>query len=120
VTACADTFAQAVAQHIFETNSIQEHREWYHKQQAGVLEALHANGLQHLPIDGSFYACIQLPNGRTSLETSLALLEQVDVVAIPGIAFGPSFDRWLRLSWVAPLDQLREGIARITEFCKTS
>jgi aspartate/methionine/tyrosine aminotransferase len=52
-----------------------------------------------------------------SLRTAHELADRFDVIAIPGIAFGECFEGWLRLSWVAPIDQLREGLSRIAEFC---
>ena len=47
------------------------------------------------------------------------LIETQDVVAIPGIAFGESLEGWLRLSWVAPSERVREGLRRIATYCNT-
>jgi aspartate aminotransferase len=114
VTSCADTFAQRVALHIFsQLGGINEHVAWYRGQWAGVTEALRASRLNFIEPEGSFYACVQLPPGRRSYDAASQLIENYDVLAIPGLAFGPLLDRWLRLSWVAPLDRVREGIARI-------
>jgi aspartate/methionine/tyrosine aminotransferase len=117
LTSCADTFAQQVALNVFSTlGGIGEHVSWYRAQWAGVVEALEGSGLRYIKPDGSFYACVRLPSGASSLESALQLLEEHDVLAIPGSAFGASFDGWLRLSWVAPLDKVREGIRRIALF----
>lgn len=117
VTSCADTFAQHVALDIFRTpGGIAEHRGWYDEQWRGVVEALERSGVRFIRPDGSFYACVRLPEGMSSLDGTLRLLDEYDVLAIPGQAFGASFEGWLRLSWVAPLDIVREGIARIASF----
>jgi len=117
LTSCADTFAQRVALSIFSTlGGVGEHVSWYRAQWAGVVEALDASGLRYIKPDGSFYACVKLPKGVASVEGALQLLEEHDVLAIPGSAFGASFEGWLRLSWVAPLDKVREGIRRIGAF----
>ncbi|HEY5257701.1 MAG TPA: pyridoxal phosphate-dependent aminotransferase [Candidatus Baltobacteraceae bacterium] len=114
MTSCADAFAQAVAYSIFTTpDAIAEHRAWYAQRRSGVLQALDASGLRALPIDGSFYACVQLAPGTDSLDAAMRLIERDDVLTIPGIAFGPNFESWLRLSWVAPLDRFQEGLHRI-------
>lgn len=114
ITSCADTFAQQTALHVFTTlGGIEEHVSWYRAQWAGVVESLEASGLRFIRPDGSFYACVQLPPGMQSLGGALQLLDEHDVLTIPGIAFGPSFEGWLRLSWVSPLDRVREGIRRI-------
>lgn len=118
VTSCADTFAQSVALHIFTTTQgVEEHATWYRNQRSGVVDALSASGLRFIEPEGSFYACVKTPGPRTSIETAVAFLEEYDVLAIPGAAFGPALDSWLRLSWVAPLEEVREGIRRLAAFC---
>jgi aspartate/methionine/tyrosine aminotransferase len=102
---------------VFTTlGGVNEHVSWYRSQWAGVVEALDASGMRYIKPEGSFYACIRLPHGIASLDGALQLLEEHDVLAIPGAAFGESFEGWLRLSWVAPLDRVREGVRRITKF----
>lgn len=112
----ANTYAQRVALEIFCTpNGLQEHAEWYRAQRAAVLEALAAAGLKHLPVDGSFYAAVYAGAGIETIPFAYRLLEEADVVAIPGSTFGSSFEGWLRCSWVAQLDLVREGFRRIAE-----
>jgi aspartate/methionine/tyrosine aminotransferase len=119
VTSCADTFAQAVALHVFTTlEGVREHAVWYRDQRAVVLEALRESGLRCIAPEGSFYACVRLPEGTSSLDVAYALIDGHDLLAIPGVAFGESLEGWLRLSWVAPPDRLREGIARIASYCR--
>ena len=117
LTSCADTFAQHVALSIFTTlGGVNEHVSWYRAQWAGVVEALDASGLRFIKPDGSFYACVKLPTGIDSLHGALHLIEDHDVLAIPGSAFGASFEGWLRMSWVSPLDKVREGVKRIAAY----
>ncbi len=119
-TSCADTFAQRVALHVFESNAVGEHAAWYRERVPEVIVALRESGLRFIEPDGAFYCCVKLPKGMRSLDAALALVEEHDVVTIPGIAFGESFEGWLRLSWVAPMESLREGLARIGAFCALS
>ncbi len=117
LTSCADTFAQQVALSIFTTlGGINEHVSWYRGQWSGVVEALEQSGMRYITPDGSFYACVRLPEGIPSLEGALTLIEDRDVLAIPGSAFGACFEGWLRMSWVSPLDKVREGVRRITKY----
>jgi aspartate/methionine/tyrosine aminotransferase len=117
VTSCADTFAQYVAMHIFETaGGIREHASWYERQREAVVAALRESGLPHVVPDGAFYACVGLPHGVDSLSASLALIDRHDVVAIPGRAFGAAMEGWLRCSWVAPADVVAEGFRRIADW----
>jgi aspartate/methionine/tyrosine aminotransferase len=117
-TSCADTFAQFVAREIFGPPAqLDEQASWYATQRANVCEALQRSGLRFVVPEGAFYACVRLPDGRSSLEAARDLIDRCDVVAIPGVAFGTSLEGWLRLSWVAQIDDVREGIARIANYC---
>jgi len=119
-TSCADTFAQRVALSIFATpGGLQEHFEWYRARHGELLEALRETGLRYVPPEGSFYVCVRLPDGAGSLQAAMDLIETQDVVAIPGIAFGESLEGWLRLSWVAPAERVREGLRRIATYCNS-
>ena len=121
VTSAASTFAQRVALEIFQTpGALGEHAVWYHAQCSAAVGVLRASGLRFIAPEGSFYACVQLPDGMSSLSAAHELADRFDVIAIPGIAFGECFEGWLRLSWVAPIDRLREGLSRIAEFCGTA
>jgi aspartate/methionine/tyrosine aminotransferase len=117
VASCVDTFAQRVALHVFETNAVQEYASWYAQRRDEVDAVLRQSGLRFIVPEGSFYACVRLPEGVASLDAALELIDRHDVVAVPGVAFGTCFEGWLRLSWVAPLEQLREGLLRIKAWC---
>ncbi|MBC5829476.1 MAG: pyridoxal phosphate-dependent aminotransferase [Candidatus Eremiobacteraeota bacterium] len=114
VTSCASTYAQSVARHIFSTpGALQEHAAWYRQRLTAVIDELQETGLRFIVPQGTFYACVALGERRSSLAAAHELADEDDVIAIPGIAFGASFENWLRLTWVAPLEQVREGIHRI-------
>ena len=120
-TSCADTFAQAVALHIFTTlEGVREHAPWYRDQRKAVVRALDASKLNYVAPQGSFYACVRLPDGTPSVDAANDLIDRYDVLAIPGVAFGPSLEGWLRLSWVAPAERFADGISRIAEYCSTA
>jgi aspartate/methionine/tyrosine aminotransferase len=114
ITSTASAFGQRVAYEIFgEPGAIAEQSAWYRERHARVAAVLDASGLRYIPIDGAFYACVKLPRGDDSLAAALDLVENRGVVAIPGRIFGDSLEGWLRLSWVAPLEDVEEGLRRI-------
>jgi aspartate/methionine/tyrosine aminotransferase len=78
-----------------------------------VLAALRDSGLTYVEPDGAFYACVKLAPGTDSIAFSYRLVDEHDVVTIPGSIFGATLEGWLRLSWVAPIDTFREGVRRI-------
>ena len=117
-TSCADTFAQRVALAVFQTpGGVQEHAAWYRERRVELLAALQAGGLRFILPEGTFYVCVRLPEGVSSMQAATELIEHYDVVAIPGIAFGPSMEGWLRLSWVSSPDRVARGLDRIAEYC---
>ena len=79
--------------------------------------SLRQAGLEFAPLDGAFYAFVRCPGrwATNSLETALTLLAQNRVVTIPGVAFGPSGEGWLRLSWAGDVSAIEEGIGRVGE-----
>lgn len=114
VTSCADTFSQQVAMSIFSTpGALREHAQWYVSQREKAIEALNASGLRYIVPEGSFYACVRLPESASSLAAAHKLADDYDVIAVPGIAFGASFEGWLRLAFVADPQSFDEGVARI-------
>lgn len=114
VTSTASAFAQRIAYEVFrEPGALEEQALWYARRQREVTQILDESELRYVPIDGAFYACVKLPRGGDSLAAALELVERRGVAAIPGRIFGDSLEGWLRLSWVGPVDDLREGLRRI-------
>jgi aspartate aminotransferase len=117
-TSCADTFAQRVALHVFSMpGGLQEHASWYRERRLDLLSALRGSGARFVVPEGTFYVCVRLADGANSLDAANELIERYDVVAIPGVAFGPSMEGWLRLSWVSSAERVAAGLHRIAEYC---
>jgi aspartate aminotransferase len=64
--------------------------------------------------DGAFYAWVNIENtGYRSTRVADLLLEEAGVAGIPGHAFGPSGENFLRFSFAASTAQLREAADRM-------
>jgi aspartate/methionine/tyrosine aminotransferase len=117
VVSCADTIAQRAAIEIFKAPElISAHRAHYQAQHAALLQALAAEGLDYVPPDGSFYCLLRVPErwANDPMAAALQLMDRHNVVTIPSTVFGA--DGFLRLSFVAAPELLREGIRRIAAF----
>ncbi len=114
-TSCASTFAQRVAFDIFSNDELGAHRAWYAQQRAGVLAALHDLPLEFIEPEGAFYVCVRVGAGDT-LRFAEDLIQERDVVTVPGDLFAPSLAGWLRTSFVGALPDVREGLARVASF----
>lgn len=67
------------------------------------------------PPEGAFYVFADVSNCGDCLEISRRILERRNVITIPGVAFGPGGEGYLRISFAASEDEIREGIRRIGE-----
>jgi aspartate/methionine/tyrosine aminotransferase len=118
VNTAASTFSQVAALEIFRRpERLAAHRDWYLENLEVLTRTSRHAEMEIIPPEGAFYALVRLPGERVdSLGTAERLLEHSRVVTVPGRAFGDSAEGWLRISWVVPPDQLREGIERIGRF----
>lgn len=65
--------------------------------------------------DGAFYLFVDISQtGKGSFEFCKELLDQKQVAAIPGIAFGT--DTCIRFSYATDMDTIKEGVRRLAEF----
>jgi aminotransferase len=92
-------------------------REQYQLRRNLIVKAFNAMGLTcHLP-RGSFYAfpCIR-STGLTSKEFAVRLLKEEKVACVPGGAFGPSGEGFLRCCFATALDQIEVATERMARF----
>ncbi len=113
-----NTFGQRAAVELFARPSlITSQRSQYISRLDSMKSVLFERGVHHLPAEGAFYCFAKLdgPLAHDSHAFCLALLDQHDVVTIPGIAFGA--EGWARLSFVGEHDQIARGTRRFAAFC---
>lgn len=97
-----------------------EMREQYKVRRNFIVNAFNQMGLTcHLP-RGSFYAFPNITSsGLTSKEFAVKLLEQQNVACVPGGAFGPSGEGYLRCCFATSLEQIQIATDRIAQFLKS-
>jgi aminotransferase len=118
---CASIISQEAAIEAIENGwpDMIEMREQYQLRRNFIVKAFNDMGLScHLP-RGSFYAfpCIK-STGLSSKEFAVKLLEQEKVACVPGTAFGPSGEGYLRCCFATALDQIQVATERIGKFMK--
>jgi aspartate/methionine/tyrosine aminotransferase len=114
-------FSQRVALEIVrKPDRLRAHVPWYVAQRASMLEAAAAGDVEIVEPDGAFYAMVRLPERwrNDSLGAAHALLDEQDVVTVPGFLFGSQGEGYLRVSWSADPTSVREGFARIGRFVR--
>jgi len=65
---------------------------------------------------GAFYCMPDVSYFGKSKEVAVKLLENFDVLTIPGIAFGTDGDKYIRISFAADKDLLKIALGKIREF----
>ena len=96
-----------------------EMREQYRARRNYIVSAFNEMGLPcHLP-RGSFYAfpCIQ-STGLCSKDFARQLLEAEKVACVPGSAFGPTGEGYLRCCFATALDRIEIATERMARFVK--
>ena len=121
-TQCPATFAQvgAVEALTGPQRFVQELVAEYQRRRDFIHPALAAiPGLSCVPPAGAFYAFPNVarylsPRVPDTLSLSLRLLDQTRVAVVPGEGFGAP--GYLRVSFARPMDELRDGVQRLTAF----
>jgi LL-diaminopimelate aminotransferase len=65
------------------------------------------------PPKATFYLWAKCPNGRDSMTVAARVLEEANVVVIPGAGFGPSGEGFVRFALTVPEDRTKEAVTRL-------
>jgi len=118
---CAPVMAQEAALEALERGqrSMERMREEYRLRRNLIVTSLNEAGIPcHLP-KGAFYVFPDIRDtGMTSKEFALKLLEKKKVAVVPGTAFGPSGEGYVRCSYATALDQIKIAVERISDFVR--
>jgi aminotransferase len=116
---CAPIMSQNAAIEALENGqpAMIEMRNSYHQRRDFLVRRLNEIGLDcHLP-GGAFYVFPDIrKTGLTSKEFAFGLLEQENVACVPGGAFGPSGEGFLRCCYATAFDDIRIATDKIERF----
>ena len=120
---CASIISQEAALEAIQygESDTAEMREQYRLRRNYIVSALNDMGLNcHLP-RGSFYAfpCIR-STGLTSIDFAVKLLESEKVACVPGSAFGPSGEGYVRCCFATAMDKIEIACERMAKFVKNT
>jgi LL-diaminopimelate aminotransferase len=89
--------------------------ELYQARRDLLVEGLRSCGCPVEPPQAAFYVWAPVPNGMTSADTTMRLLEETAIVSTPGNGFGPSGEGFIRMTLTAPTDRIAEAVERISK-----
>ena len=122
-TSCAASFTQyAGVEAITGDQNDLDLMVWEYQKRRDLITGLFNDieGLECLNPQGAFYVFPNFTEYGLSSETLAELfLKKVGICASPGRVFGKKYDGFLRFSYATPLEDIKEGIAKLAEFLPT-
>ena len=112
----APTLAQAAGVEAldFGDKDIARMRGEYKKRRDYLVNALNSMGLKTLMPKGAFYLFVDIRStGMTSEDFTMRLLKDFGVACVPGSAFGPSGEGFVRMSYATSLENIKLAAERI-------
>lgn len=92
-------------------------RESYWERRNIIVHGLRNAGLDCVMPQGAFYSFPSIKNtGMTSREFAVGLLKEESVAVVPGSAFGPGGEGYVRACYATAEDQIIEALQRIKRF----
>jgi acetylornithine aminotransferase len=92
---------------------VDENRARYAAKRAVFLELFARRGLRVAGSEGTFYLWVAVPEGRTSLDWAVDLLDRAGVVVAPGSFFGPEGEGYVRVAMVPTLAECERAAAEL-------
>jgi aspartate/methionine/tyrosine aminotransferase len=119
ITSCASTISQKAGEAALASDQrcIGEFRDTFKRRRDIVVDTFGNTGLLPVVPHGAFYALIDIAStGRNSVDFAKAFLLAHDTAVVPGITFGPSCDRYVRVAFTIDDAALREGLTRLRRY----
>ena len=92
---------------------IQAIRDTYRQRRDALVDGLNELGWQVKRPDATFYVWIRCPEGIGSMALVEKLLDEADVLTIPGIGFGSAGEGYVRAALTVGVERIREAVDRI-------
>ena len=117
INTCAPSFVQEAGITALEKAEpdVQEMVKEYQRRRDYTVSAINAiDGLSCKTPGGAFYIFVNIKSlGRSSAEVADYILEHAKVAAVPGSAFGPEGEGYIRLSYACSYERIVEAMERI-------
>lgn len=97
--------------------AVEEMKKEYRRRRDFIVDGLNKIGLECHKPQGAFYVFPSIKStGLKSGEFATSLLKKEKVAVVPGTAFGPSGEGYVRMAYAASLDNIKEALNRISHF----
>lgn len=119
---CASSFVQLGAVEAIKNGASPrlEMQNEYRRRRNVIVKRLNDMGLPCFMPHGAFYAFPRVGHlGISSMEFSMRLLKEHSVAVVPGTAFGPCGEGYVRCAYATSLDQIEEAMRRMKIFVES-
>jgi len=119
ITSCASSLIQKGGEVALggPQECVDRFRTLYRERRDVVVEVLGPTGLLPVVPAGAFYALVDIGrSGQDSMSFAKSLLLAEGVAVVPGVTFGPSSDRFVRIAYTAADRDLRTGLERLRRY----
>jgi Aspartate/tyrosine/aromatic aminotransferase len=113
---CAASFSQEAAIKAMEgpQDDLKRMVEEFKRRRDILIEGLNSIGIRCVRPAGAFYTFVDVSKfGGDSNAFCEKMLREGYVVMIPGYAFGPGWEKYVRISYAAPLEKIEEALLRM-------
>ncbi|KPK07398.1 MAG: aromatic amino acid aminotransferase [Anaerolineae bacterium SG8_19] len=117
----APTMAQAAGIAALEAGNeyVEKMRDEYDRRRRLIVDGFNTLGLDCFEPRGAFYAFPSIAaSGMSSDDFAMRLLEEEEVAVVPGEAFGPSGEGFIRASYATDYEKIAEALNRIESFMR--
>lgn len=117
----APTMAQAAGIAALEAGNeyVEKMRDEYDRRRRLIVDGFNTLGLDCFEPRGAFYAFPSIAaSGMSSNDFAMRLLDEEEVAVVPGEAFGPSGEGFVRASYATDYEKIVEALNRIESFMR--
>ena len=122
-TSCATSFVQYAGVEALtgDQSSIKRMTTEYQKRRDVVTNIFcHMPGIQCVNPKGAFYVFPDFSTyGLSSNTLAELVLKKTGITSTPGISFGKNYDDYLRFSYATEISEIKEGLAKLSDFLLT-
>ncbi len=87
----------------------------YRARRDALVAGLKSAGIEASKPKATFYLWVRVPDGYSSMQFSMFLLERAGVVVTPGVGFGEYGEGFVRFSLCLDIERIKEACERITD-----
>jgi len=96
-----------------DCRELHQMRELYRARARILCEGLCQIGFRASPPAATFYVWAHVPAGYDSMTVCSRLLDEVHVVGVPGVGFGPSGEGYVRFALNVPAERIQAAVQRM-------